>query len=92
MDIKGGSQYPISSHHSWQPKEVVSVNQSPDILSRMFPAIGQANQFIPVTIGSAVGGANVSVTPANGPVVGSTDLKYVMELYLTILHWKNESG
>ncbi|KAL2895482.1 Protein TIFY 6B [Bienertia sinuspersici] len=71
---QGGSQYPIPSH-PWQPKDVVSVNQSPEM--RMFAG---SNQILPATITSTTGPAScaataVSVTPPQGPVVGSTDLK-----------------
>ncbi|XP_021717695.1 protein TIFY 6B-like [Chenopodium quinoa] len=72
LDIQGGSQYPITGHHHWQPKDVLSLNQSSEV--RIHPVTGQSNQIVPATIGSGTV-TNISVTPPNGPVVGSTDLK-----------------
>ncbi|XP_021722510.1 protein TIFY 6B-like [Chenopodium quinoa] len=72
LDIQGGSQYPITGHHHWQPKDVLSLNQSSEV--KIHPVTGQSNQIVPATIGSGTV-TNISVTPPNGPVVGSTDLK-----------------
>ncbi|XP_074268670.1 protein TIFY 6A-like [Silene latifolia] len=74
---QGGSQYPISSHH-WHQNDLPPMNHPSD--GRVFPGSGQTSQTMYHLPGKAsnlrtstMGGASVS--PANGPVVGSTELR-----------------
>ncbi|KAK9714315.1 hypothetical protein RND81_06G085900 [Saponaria officinalis] len=60
---QGGSQYPITSHH-WHQNDLPPINHP----SQPMYVPGNASNLVT----SAIGGA---VTPANGPVVGSTDLR-----------------